>query len=411
MLPTGLGREPDFLKLWAGQAISQFGSQISAVGLQLIAVVMLGASPLQMGLLSGVSAASVLLFGLHAGAWVDRLRRRPILIAADVGRMLLLASVPAAALSHRLSMGHLYVVAALGGVLTVLFDVAYQAYLPALVDRANIMEGNSKLALTESIAGVAGPGLAGVLVGWLTAPIAILLDALSFLVSAVSLALIRKPESQPERVAEPRIGREILEGLHACWRDPILRALAARTGTAAFFLGFIGGLYFLFVVRELGVSIAAVGVIIAVGGVTAILGTLLAERVVRRYGYGRTFIGSAVLTGLASLAIPLARGPVTVCCLYLLASQVGDIGWPVYNINETTLRQTIAPAHLLGRVTSAAQLLFRGGVPLGSLAGGALAEWIGVRNTILAGALGYLLSSLWLVFSPVRGLSDLPPAR
>ena len=404
----GLWRDPDFLKLWTGQAVSQVGSWITLVGLPLAAVLVLGASPVQMGILSGVSAAAVLLFGLFAGAWADRLRRRPILISADLGRGVVLGTIPLAFALHRLTIGHLYLVGAASAILTVFFDVSYQSYLPSLVDRESLQEGNSKLALSKSIAEVAGPGLTAILVKALTAPIAILFDALSFLASAFSLWLIRKPEPRPERGAAPHIGREIVEGLQASWREPVLRTLALRTATSSLFLGFGSSLYILFAIRELRLSAALLSAIIAVGGASGLFGTLAAERLARRYGLGPTLIGAATLAGVAGLLPPLARGPVPVCAAILGAAQLCDVAWPVYHINELSLRQAIAPSRLLGRVNSAMHLLFRGVLPVGALAGGLLAEAIGVRHAMLAGASGFLLSTLWLVFSPVRRLREIP---
>ena len=396
-------REPDFLKLWAGQTISQIGSTITSIGLPLLAVLVLHASPVEMGMLGGASAASVLLFGLLAGAWADRLRRRPILIAADLGRALVVGSVPLAAALHRLTMAHLYVVAAAGAVLTVLFDVSYQAYLPSLVDRDSLLAGNSRLAMTESLAEVAGPGLTGLLVQWITAPMAILFDAISFLCSAISVWMIRKPEPPPKPAAEPDMVREISDGLGTSWRDPVLRALAGRAGSGAFFLGFGGSLYFLFTVRELGLSAATVGIIISIGGAASFAGAWMAERLAARFSTASCLIGSSLLIGFAMLLVPLAHGPGL-----LLAAQVGDLGWPLYNINERTLRQKITPDYLLGRVNSAMQLVFQGALPLGALAGGALAQLIGVRTAMIAGALGFLVSTVWLI--GLRTMGDPPTA-
>lgn len=386
------------------------GSTITDSGLPYTAILVLGASPFQMGLLSGAGAAVILVFGLFAGAWADRLRRRPILIFADLGRAAVLGTVPLAAALGRLSMGHLYLVAAASSLFNLLFEVSYQAYLPTLVDRENIVECNSKLALAESIAQVTGPGLTGILVGWITAPKAILFDAVSFLVSASSLSLIRKPEPQPDRRPQPHLLGEIAEGLRASWRDPILQALAKRTATASFFLGFAAALYFLFAMRELGLSAALLGTIISVGGATSLAGAFAAERLVRRFGFGRTFIGAAAVTGVTALLPPLAHGPVAVCAIFLGTAQLFDMAWPVYNISELSLRQAVTPNHLLGRVNSAMHLLFRGVLPVGALAGGMIAEVIGMRITMFAGALGFLLSTLWLVFSPIRHLRDLPDA-
>jgi len=408
MLGRGLRFDPDFLKLWAGQAISQIGSNITAVGLPITAILVLTASPLQMGFLAGASAAPVLVCGLFAGAWADRLRRRPLLVAADLGRAVVLGMIPLSAALGRLTIEYLYVIAAAGAILTILFDVSYQAYLPSLISRDNILEGNSKLALTESIAEIAGPGFTGVLVQLITAPMAMLFDAASFVCSAVSVWLIRKPEPQPKRTPEPRIGREISEGLRASWRNPLLRALVGRTATGAFFLGFGSSLYFLFVMRELGLTAALVGIIISVGGTCGSFGAFMAEGLVRRFGFGATFIGSALVIGVAMLFVPLAHGSVAVCSAFLIVSQMGDLAWPVYTINDRSLRQAITPDHLLGRVNSAIHLVYQGALPLGAFTGGAVAQAIGVRQTLFIGALGFLLSTLWLVFSPARRLRELP---
>lgn len=408
MPPRGLWRESDFLKLWAGQAVSQVGSWITLVGLPLTAALLLKASPLQMGIMSGTGAAAILLFGLFAGAWADRLRRRPILIWADLGRAAVLGTVPLAAAFGRLTMRHLYVVVAASAALSVFFDVSYQAYLPSLVDAENILEGNSKMTLSESIAGVVGPGLTGVLVQAMTAPLAILFDAISFVCSAISVWLIRKPEPRPKPRAAPHMGREIMEGLRASWHDQVLRTLLLRSGTSAIFVGFGGSLYILFAVRELRLNAVLLGTVIAVGGCSSVFGALTAERLVRRLGFGRTLIGAALLIGVAGLLPPLAHGPVAVCAAMLAVAQLGDMAWSFYSINELTLRQAIAPSHLLGRVNSAAHLMFRGVLPVGALLGGALAERIGLRATMFVSAGGCLLSTLWLIFSPIRGMWELP---
>jgi predicted MFS family arabinose efflux permease len=406
-----LWRHRDFVKLFAGQSISQVGSRITRTALPFAAVITLGAGPFQMGILSGAAAASALLFGLFAGAWADRLRRRPILIGADLARAAVLLCVPIAAWRHSLSMGLLYAAAAITGALTVLFDSSYQAYVPSLVDRENIVQANAKLALSDSIAEVTGPGAAGFLVQALTAPIAILFDALSFLVSAFSLALIRKPEPAPERVAGSHILHEIRDGLHVVWRSPYLRPMALRSATAAFFMGSFGSLYPLLTVKVLGLSPATIGVVVSVGGAFAIAGSLLSERVVARLGIGRTFLAAVVISGVTSFLHPLAHGPVVLCCVFLCAGQAGDFVFPALNVAEMSLRQAAAPPHILARVNSAMNLLFTGIIPVGAFVGGAVASTIGVRTTMLIGAAGYLASSLWLVFSPIPALRELPPTN
>jgi predicted MFS family arabinose efflux permease len=397
-------RQPDFLKLWIGQTISQLGSRITREGLPLTAVVLLGASPFQMGILNAASGAAVLVLGLFAGAWADRLRRKPVLIATDLGRAAVLGMVPLLAIAHRLKIEHLYAISAAAGMLTILFDVNYQAYLPFLVEREHILEGNSKLALSDSLAEIAGPGMTGALVQWITAPLAIMFDAISFLCSAISIGMIRKREPTPERHADSHIWREIGDGLAACWRNAILRAFALRAAFAFFFMGFIGSLYILFAMRDLKLSPALLGGIIAVGGVSNLIGAAIAERLIARAGYGPSLIGASLLTAFASLLVPLAHGPVMVCAVFLTLAQAGDAGWAIQSIGETTLRQSITPDRLLGRVNSAMHLLYRGIYPAGAFVGGALAQSIGVRNTIFAGALGFLCSNAFLIFSPVRSL-------
>jgi predicted MFS family arabinose efflux permease len=235
-----------------------------------------------------------------------------------------------------------------------------------------------------------------------------LFDAVSFVVSALSVGLIRKPEPAPRPAASPHIGREIQEGLRACWREPVLRAILLRTATGSVFLGFASSLYVLFAVRELKLSALLLSAVIAVGGASDTFGALIAQRAVRRLGVGNALIGAALVTGVASLLPPLARGPVWTCAAILALAQLGDMAWSIYSISELSVRQAIAPKHVLGRVNSAMHLTFRGVLPLGALAGGALAEYVGLRPALLAGAAGFLLSNLWLIFSPVRHLRELP---
>ena len=405
---AGLWRNVDFLRLWIGQTISELGSHITRDGLPLLAVLTLGATPAQMGLLSAVSGAPVLLFGLVAGVWVDRLRRRPILIAADVGRALLLASIPAAAFLGVLGIGQIYVVAALVGALAVFFGVAYRSYLPSLVEREHIVEGNSKLALSESVSEIAGSGLAGVLVQILTAPVAILLDALSFVASVLSIALIRKPEPPPAPPETRRpIMRELTEGLRTVGRNPVLRALAGGAATLSFFGNFFAALYGLYAIRTLGMGPAMLGVTIAVGGVGSLLGALLAEPAVRRLGLGRTMIGALFLGSCASMLVPLARGSLPVAVAMMMAAQLfGDCLRTIYFVNETSLRQTITPDRLLGRMNATVDFLAEGAGPLGALAGGFLGGIIGLRPTLALAALNGAFAALWLLGSPIRRLSD-----
>jgi MFS family permease len=406
MLRAGaLWRDREFLKLWSGQTISQIGSRITRDGLPYTAVLMLHASPLQMGLLAALGGIAALAAGPMAGVLADGYRRRPTLIWADLGRAAVLSLIPLAALSHKMQMWQLYCVAALAGALTIVFDSAYQAYLPALVRPEQLLEGNRKLALSNSTAEVLGPGMTGFLVKVMTGPIAILLDAVSFVVSAVSILAIRRQEPVVEHTHHEPGWHEITAGFRAIAAHPLLRPLGLRTLTTAFFAGFLATLYMLFGIEYLGLGPAVLGVLITLGGVGNFFGAWMSERIVERFPLGRVMIGSHVVVGFMWLLIPLAHRPWYVAAAFLGTAQLfGDMAYPLYDIHEVTLRQSVTPPAVLGRVNACMQMLFRGIVPVGSVAGGLLAQRFGVRFTLTLAALGILASSLWLVFSPVRAL-------
>jgi MFS family permease len=406
----GLWRHPDFLKLWAGQTVSLFGTLMGRLAMSFTAIIVLGATPLQVALLNAAGLAPGLAIGLFAGVWVDRLRRRPLLVAADFGRALLLASIPAAWVLGRLRIEQLYVVALLVSVLTILFDVAYRSYLPSLVRREELVEGNSKLQASGSVAEVAGFGLAGAVVQALTAPVTILVDSVSFVLSAASLLLIRKAEPAPHPTEhEPDAWREIGEGLRLVRRSAVLWASAGATGTVHLFQSVTGAIFMLYVTRQLHLSPLAQGVIYAVGGASSFLGALVAERVTRRWGLGPTLVGSLVLYSAGALCVPLASGPLLIVLILLVAQQiVGDGAMTVYLVDQVSLLQASAPGHLQGRLNATVRIVELSAMLAGLLAGGVLGEAIGLRPTLFVGALGSLLASLWLVFSPVRALQDHP---
>ena len=401
-----LRRNSDFSRLWAAQVVSAFGSRITREGLPYAAVLTMSASANQMGYLAAVGAAPVLVFGLFAGVWADRLRRRPILIASDLARALVLGFVPVAALLHILSIWHLYVVAAAMGILTLFFDVADRAYLPTLVRRDQIMEANSKLSATGSLAEVGGPALAGLLVQALTAPIAMGFDALSFLWSATWLSLIKRPEPRhiPEAEHEAHnVWSEIGEGLGVIWQDGVLRALALSATARAFFGWFFAALYAFYAIQELGLTTGVVGLLVSAGGVGALAGAGLAGRLARRFGIGPLLIMAAVISGFFELLVPLAYGPFFLVVAFMLAAQLfGDIGWEIYAINEITLRQMIVSSRLMGRANATMQFLEGGAGPIGALVAGALAGASSARVALLVASLGMLASCLLLIFSPLR---------
>jgi MFS family permease len=406
-----LSRNPEFLKLWIGQSISVFGSQITGLALPLTAVLILNATPAQMGVLNALGIVPFILIGLFAGVFADRARRRPILMAADFGRFILLAIVPLAALGGFLSISALYVIIFLVGVLGVFFDVSYQAYLPSLVGREQIVEGNSKLEVSNSAAAILGPGLAGLLVQALTAPIAVIFDALSFLVSALSLSLIRSPETIAEHPhgVEQNILREIREGLNVVLSNRVLWSIAGCTATTNFFGSIWQAVFILYLTRELNLPPAIQGIIFAASAPGALIAAVFSARVAKRFGLGRTIMLAILLANAAELLIIPAKGPTPVAAaLLIVAGFLGSFGNVIYNVNQVSLRQAITPDRLLGRMNASMRVIVWGTIPLGALIGGALGEAIGLYPTIILGTILGLVSFLWIFFSPARHLTEVP---
>lgn len=402
-----LWRHRDFLRLWTAQTISVFGDNFTGLALPIIAAISLQATPGQMGILAALERAPFLILGLLAGVWVDRLPRRPILIAGDIGRALVLLSIPLAALGGRLGMPQLYLVGLIIGIFTVFFDVAYQSYLPALVERRRLVEGNSKLEATRSIAQLAGPGIAGAVIQILTAPVAIILDALSFLISALLVGSIRKPESVPERQGRGSLVSEVREGLAVVFGSPYLRSIAGATGTFNLFATALFALYILFATRDLALTPAAIGLIFSGGNLAGLLGALSAGKLAARFGVGTIIIVAAFIGGLGFLPIMLATAA-TAYPLLILSGILTSFANPVYNINQVSLRQAITPLRLQGRMNATMRFLVWGTMPLGGLLGGALGEAFGLRNAIAISAMAGMLGFLWVFFSPVRTLRRIP---
>jgi MFS family permease len=411
--PTGgLWRHPDFLKLWSAETVSQFGTQVSQLAIPLTAVIVLDASAFEVAALGTVEFLPFMLFTLPAGVWVDRLPRRPILIIGDFGRAALLLSIPVAYVADVLTLGQLYVVGFLVGICTVFFDVAYQSYLPALVERDLIIEGNSKLEISRSTAQIGGPGLGGLLVQVFTAPYAILADAISFLGSGSFILRIKKPEPRPERPvtaeAKPSLWTELKEGLRFVLRNPNLRAQAGCTGTSNFFSNVSFAIIVVFLVRELELSPGLIGLVFSIGSVGALLGAVTATRLSSRFGIGPTTIAITPLFGPTALLIafaPVGNAALPFLIVALLAMSFSVV---VYNIVQVSYRQAICPPQLQGRMNSVMRFIVWGTIPLGSLVGGALGSSLGLRETIVVGGIGGSLSVFWIVFSPQRHLREMP---
>ena len=396
----------DFAHFWAGQAVSQLGTQFTAVALPLLAALTLGASPLAVGILAAASGLPHLLFGLLAGVWIDRLRRRRVMIAADLGRAVLLLAIPIAAWLGALRIELLIAVAFLTETLTVFFDIAYLAYVPTLVGRRDLVAANSRLEVTASGAQVVGPAMAGAFVRWVGAPLAMALDAVSYLGSALFLSRIRTPEPPPRRRddADTVLG-EIWEGFRTVWHAPTLRALALSSSMVNLAGYLFLSIYVLYMTRSLGLGAEAVGLVFAAGGVGALLGSLTAGPARDRWGVGPVLVGSQILFGVMGMLVPLAvLFPRYALPLVVAAELLQWVMVLVYNINAVSLRQAVTPDWLLGRVNGTMRFLIWGSRPLGSLAGGYLGSRIGLPETLVVGAFGMLLAFVPLLFSPIPRL-------
>lgn len=411
MWPTGgLWRHPDFLKLWSAETISQVGSQVGQLALPLVAVIVLESTAFEVAALTTILFLPFILFTLPAGVWVDRMRRRPILIAGDLGRFVLLATVPIAYVFDAVTIWQLYVVGFLYGVCTVFFDVAYQSYLPSLVAREQLIEGNSKLEISRSASQMVGPGLGGILVQVLTAPYALLVDAISFLGSGLFLLGIRRAEHLPEREdGTPHLSmfREAREGLGYVLGNRYLRSIAACTGISNFATSLAFAVFLVYAVRELDLSPAAIGIIFSISSVGSLAAALTATRVSSRLGVGPTIVGSAFVFApplfLIAVAPPSAPIPFLVAAFVLFG-----YGAVIYNITQISFRQAICPERMQGRMNSVMRFIVWGVMPIGSLLGGALATWIGLRETMWIGAVIGSLAFLPVLFSPVRTLREMP---
>ncbi len=408
----GLWRHGDFLKLWSAETISRFGSEISGLALPLVAIVVLHESAFKVALLATIAFLPFILFTLPAGVWVDRLPRRPILVAGDLGRALALVSVPLAYAFDALTIWQLYAVGFFVGIGTVFFDVAYQSYLPSLVSRHQLVEGNSKLEVSRSASQIGGPGAAGGLIALLTAPGAVLVDAISFVCSALFLFRIRKSEVLPEREG-PRRGpfegmkSEVAEGLRFVLGHRHLRAIVACTGSSNFFSTFMFSIFLVYAVREVGLSAGVIGVVFALGNVGFLGGALLANRISGWLGVGPTIVGSAFVFGPSLLLIPLAPRGAEIP-FFVAAFGLTGFAAVVYNITQVSYRQAICPERMQGRMNSVVRFVVWGTIPLGSLAGGALASGLGLRAAIWVGAIGSTFTFLPLLFSSLRSLERMP---
>ena len=405
--PTrGLWRHPDFLRLWAAQAGSAFGSRISRTVLPIIAILTIGATPTQIAVLSALSFAPGVIVGLFAGGFIDRSRKRRLLIGADLARALLIFTIPAAAWSGLLSMAQLYVVAALVGAASALVRIADHAYLPPLVGSERLVEGNAKLEATEAVAEAAGPGVAGLLVQALTAPIAVIVDALTYLWSAALLSGIRATEPvAQEHEPRPNVFEDIVAGVRVCTTHDLVRPVLLADAIMYLFGGFFMALYMLLTLRTLNLSPAVVGLIVSAGGIGSFLGAWLAQPLARGLGTGAAMVLSLGLSQGANLSTALALElPQLAVPLLLLQQLVGDAFLSAYAVHAISLRQRVLPQEVLGRAAATFHATLGLMLPAGALLAGPMVDAMGLSKVVWLAAIGGLIAALVLLTSRVRSL-------
>jgi len=404
---TGLWADDDFLKLWGAQTISVVGSQVTLIALPLTAILVLDASAFAVAALAAMNTLPFLLFALPAGIWIDRLRRRPLMILADFGRAAALLSIPVAYAFDALGLAHLFVAAFAVGALTVVFDLAYLSFLPGLVGRARVAGGNARLEATRTSAQAAGPGIGGGLVGLVGAPLAILVDAVSYVVAGLLLLRIRHEEPVMRRDRR-RALPELEEGIRYVFRQPYLRALTLTIAASNLFTFMVISLFMVYAVRRLGLSPELVGLVMTTANLAGAAGAVVNGRVVRRFGIGPTIVVSAILASAAWILLPLA--PASNPLPFVVAgAALGPLFGVMFNVNQLSLRQAITPERLMGRMNSVVRFMYWGTMPLGSFAGGALATVIGIRPTLFVGVVGGTLAFVPLAFTSLVRLRALPP--
>jgi len=410
----GLWQHRDFLNLWAAQTVSAFGSRITRTALPALAIVTLGASDGEVALLAALGVAPAIVVSLAASGFIERIAKRPLMIAADISRAVLIASVPVVAWLGGLGMTQLYAVAVLACIAGTLFQIADQAFLPAIVEKEDLIEGNSKLSATDSVAEIAGPGIAGLLIQAVTAPVAVLLDALSFLWSAAFLTRIRVNEPRSDREPGRPLARAAA-GIRAIWASRYVRPLFLAEMLGMLSWGFFAALYMLFALRELGLDIATTGLIIGVGGIGAFAGALFSGWVTRAIGFGPALLLFLILNMGAGALFAAARGPGWDSIALLVAHQlIGDCFAVAYAIQARSLRQSVMPRAVLGRVAAAGVTAQATMLSLGAFAAVPLAEWLGVRGAVWTGVLIGLGSVLVVFASPVprlRRIEEAEPPR
>ena len=409
--PRSLWRDRNFLTMWGGQALSQFGEEITNLAIPVLAVLLLHATEFEVGLLNAAGVAAFLVVGLPAGAWIDRMRKRHVMIWANAVRAVTLATVPVLWWLGWLDIWHLIVVALIIGIATVFFDVSYQSIVPSLVPGAQIAEANGKLESTQQLAGITGPAIGGWLIGILTAPLAVLATVGTYVTSFIALCFTRDTEVvAPRHEHEPML-RSIGEGLRWVFGNRYLRRIVGTTGVSNLFSTISFTMLPIFILRDLGLSPEAMGVIFSLGAIGGLLGAVATPRIVRWMGEGRAIPVSAIGFSVIGLFLPVAAlVPAAAFPLLVAQAFVASFTVLLYNIVQVTFRQRITPKRLLGRMNASVRFCVWGVMPLGALAAGGLGAWLGVVPTMWIGAIGGLVAAAFVVFGPFWALRELPAA-
>ncbi|WP_160507695.1 MFS transporter [Streptomyces sp. BA2] len=406
----------NFLLLWGGQTVAELGSRISSVAVPLLAAQTLDASVFQISLLTTVAWLPYLFISLPAGLIADRVDQRKLMIACDLGRMALMLSLPLVAIAGALSLGFLYAVVGISGVLTVLFNVAYRSKLPRLLEEHQLVDGNAKLTLSQDLGELVGPSIGGVLIGVLGAAKTFFSNALAYLISAVTLWLIRdEPDDRKTEAAETAEERrplrtQLTEGIVFVRRQPILRSVLLCSTTSNFFVMASGSIEVTFLVRELDAPSSLIGLVFSISAIGGLLVGALTKRISERVGTARVIWVAMAAPGPLYLCMPLAQ-PGWGVLLYGVGLAAFSANVVLYNVAATSYRQRVTPSHMLGRVNATFLWICYGAIPLGSLTGGALASALGLRTALWICVLGTWSASLWVVFSPLRRMRDLPESR
>ncbi|MEU7327929.1 MFS transporter [Streptomyces parvus] len=412
--PGSLFRHRSFFLLWSSQSVSFLGTQVTFVALPLTAVLVLDATAMEAGLVGALEKLPFLLFGLFVGVFVDRRARRPILIWTNAVRFAALAWIPFAYMLDMLTMGQLFLVVFIVGTMTVFFEIAYPSYVPGLVGRERLMEANGKLQVSESVAEVAGPGTAGVLISALSAPVVILLDALSYAVSALTLLKLpadAAPQAPKDDRKAPSVWASVREGFSVIRQHALLCWCTVAAVFTSLFFSAVMAVYFLFLIKEAKVGAAEIGVITAVGSAGALCGAVLADRLTLRLGVGPTLVMSLAFPALGYLVLASVQGnSVGAVATAAVASFVALFGIPVFDVTVISFRQAVTPDHVLGRVNATVRTFAWGALSVGSLLGGVLGTALGLRQAVLVSAIGLFVPSLILLLSPARRVRRLDEA-